>query len=130
CLCQFSSSPCDSMWTVLSTVLSCLLTCVDGPLLEQTGVFVQLPAVTGCVLPGDGEHRLVLEDTKQNAEFAQSLKYEHRCSSNLFVQVWRRALKLRLCAGRAQTSSCADSVFLHCNLCAYILHLFTQFVSN
>lgn len=39
---------------------ACLLTCVDGPLLEQACVFVQLPAMSSCMLPGNCEHRLIL----------------------------------------------------------------------
>ncbi len=45
-------------------VYSRLLTCVDGPLFEQTCVLVQLPAVSCGMLPGNGEHRLILQNTK------------------------------------------------------------------
>uniref|UniRef100_A0A8B9RJE7 Uncharacterized protein n=1 Tax=Astyanax mexicanus TaxID=7994 RepID=A0A8B9RJE7_ASTMX len=40
------------------------LTCVNGPLFEQTSVFVHFPAVTGSVLPRNGEHFLILKKTK------------------------------------------------------------------
>lgn len=39
------------------------LTCVDGPLLEKTCVLLQVPAMTGCMLPGNGEHGLFLQNT-------------------------------------------------------------------
>lgn len=45
--------------------LAHVLTCVDGPLLEETGVLLQVPAVTGCMLPWNGKHGLLLEDTQQ-----------------------------------------------------------------
>lgn len=45
--------------------LAHMLTCVDGPLLEETGVLLQVPAVTGCVLPWNSKHGVILEDTQQ-----------------------------------------------------------------
>lgn len=45
-------------------VYSRLLTCVDGPSFEQTSVLVHLPAVSSCMLPGNGEYFLLLENKK------------------------------------------------------------------
>lgn len=56
-----------------------LLTCVDGPLFEQTCILVQLPAVSSCMLPGDCEHFLILENTKENTK----MEGLHRINSNI-----------------------------------------------
>uniref|UniRef100_A0A3B3WR97 Uncharacterized protein n=1 Tax=Poecilia mexicana TaxID=48701 RepID=A0A3B3WR97_9TELE len=40
---------------------SCLLTCMDGPFFEQTGVFVKLPTMSSSVLPWNREHCLLLQ---------------------------------------------------------------------
>lgn len=44
-------------------LLAVQLTCVDGPLLEKTCVLLQVPAMTGCMLPGNCEHGLILQNT-------------------------------------------------------------------
>lgn len=38
---------------------------MNGPLLEKTCVLLQIPAMTGCMLPWNGEGGLILEDTEQ-----------------------------------------------------------------
>lgn len=60
-------------------VYSRLLTCVDGPLFEQTCVLVQLPAVSSGMLPGNWEHRLILEITRGDTELERGWPHtQHR----------------------------------------------------
>lgn len=49
-----------------------LLTCVDGPQLEQAGIFFNRPAVSGRMLPGNREYRFLLQKknkTTKNTEY-------------------------------------------------------------
>lgn len=57
--------PLDVFSCLFFSVFAHMLTSVDGPLLEETGVLLQVPAVTGCMLPWNGEGVLFLEDTEQ-----------------------------------------------------------------
>lgn len=59
------SNVCRCVCFFFFVFLAHVLTCVDGPLLEETGVLLQVPAVTGCVLPRNGKDGLILEDTRQ-----------------------------------------------------------------
>lgn len=77
--------------SVLSLVLS-LLTCVDGPLLEQASVLVHLPAVASCVLPWDGEHRLILLNIKETMRWREDVQRVQTWVTRWSASLWASEL--------------------------------------
>uniref|UniRef100_A0A8C9XJ21 Uncharacterized protein n=1 Tax=Sander lucioperca TaxID=283035 RepID=A0A8C9XJ21_SANLU len=70
-----------------------LLTCVDGPLFEQTCILVQLPAVSSCMLPGDWH------SSEQGAFLHRSrylLKSQYTEMNFLVVVSWLLHLKVTI----------------------------------
>lgn len=88
---QFHSSSDQDLFLICmrpSSLLSSLLTCVDGPLLEQASVLVHLPAVTSCVLPWDGEHRPILLDIKETMSWREDVQRVQTWVTKWSASLW------------------------------------------